>query len=250
MSDPTPDKRLRWTFDWKVGVLTLLLVPLTLSLGFWQLERAEEKRLLLLQHEQQQMAPPVAVETLAVEQVVANQPVVLIGHFDNSKTWLLDNRMHQGKPGYDVVSPFVIETSGLVVLLNRGWVPGDIRRQSLPTIDVINGQQLIQATVYQSPGKPVTLAAEVTQTAWPKVIQQLDWDYVKQDVTEPLFPHLLRIEPFSPGAYVAEWVVVNIQPQKHTAYAVQWFTMAGVLLLLFITRSSNMMAFLKRKRQQ
>jgi cytochrome oxidase assembly protein ShyY1 len=32
-------------------------------------------------------------------------------------------------------------------------------------------------------------------------------------------------------------MVVNILPEKHIAYAVQWFAMGVVLLVLFIVRS-------------
>lgn len=241
MAKQLSSKKRHWQLDWKTGVLTLIFVPVAVSLGFWQFDRAEEKRQLLLQQEQQALVAPVPVQSLNNEELVANRRVTLAGYFDNSKNWLLDNRMRNGKPGYEVVSLFVITENQQKVLINRGWVPGDISRKTLPSIKDIEGQQQLQASVYISPGKPLTLAEEIQQIEWPKVIQQIDWNYIGQDIEGELLPLLLRIDPYSHGAYLTDWTVVNVQPEKHTAYAVQWFAMAAILLLLFIIRSRNMM---------
>ena len=239
---------LCWSFDWKISVLTLLLVTVTCSLGNWQLKRADEKRLLLAAFQQQQQASPQAIESLDNTEWHAHRRVILQGQFDNSKNWLLDNRVYQGKVGFEVISPLVLAANGSTVLVNRGWVPGDVARRSLPQIGAVNGLVSIQASIYRSPGVPVMLAEDQLGEEWPKVIQQFELDLLKKDLPGEVFPHLLRIDPFSQGAFIADWPIVNIQPEKHTGYAVQWFSMAAVLLLLFIGRSSNMMDLLKRKR--
>ena len=41
------------------------------------------------------------------------------------------------------------------------------------------------------------------------------------------------------AALTIDWPVINVTPEKHTAYAVQWFAMALVLLLLYLWRSTN-----------
>ena len=48
-----------------------------------------------------------------------------------------------------------------------------------------------------------------------------------------------------PGALAVDWQVVNVSPEKHGAYAVQWFTMAAVLLMFYVLRSSNMWQLLR-----
>ena len=37
-----------------------------------------------------------------------------------------------------------------------------------------------------------------------------------------------------------DWQIVNVSPEKHTGYAVQWFVMAVVLGIFYILRSSNL----------
>ena len=39
------------------------------------------------------------------------------------KKFLLDNRVHQERAGYHVLTPFRADGAEAVVLVNRGWVP-------------------------------------------------------------------------------------------------------------------------------
>jgi len=68
---------------------------------------------------------------------------------------------------------------------------------------------------------------------------------LEQWLNSPVAPFTVRIDPRHPAAYRADWRVVNQTPDKHTAYAVQWFTMGLVLLLAFVLRSSNLSAVLR-----
>ena len=43
----------------------------------------------------------------------------------------------------------------------------------------------------------------------------------------------------------ADWQVVNVSPAKHRGYAVQWFSMAAVLALLYLARSTNLWQMMK-----
>ena len=54
-----------------------------------------------------------------------------------------------------------------------------------------------------------------------------------------VFPFPVRIDAGEPGALQVDWQVVNMSPQTHQGYAVQWFAMAAVLLVFYLFRSSN-----------
>jgi len=41
-----------------------------------------------------------------------------------------------------------------------------------------------------------------------------------------------------------------VQPSKHTGYAVQWFAMALVLLIMAVIANSNLADWLKQRRNQ
>jgi len=64
---------------------------------------------------------------------------------------------------------------------------------------------------------------------------------------EDFFPYQLRLDQDSPGALQTGWATVSVQPAKHTGYAVQWFVMALVLLLMTVIANSNLAEWLKQR---
>src|ERR1044071_4204342 len=96
--------RLRqYRFDWKLSLLTVVLLPLLLSLGFWQLRRAQEKLELPDQYAARQSEAPIVFEQLNTNGDLQYRQVQLTGRYDNTHNFLLDNRIHQGQPGYELI---------------------------------------------------------------------------------------------------------------------------------------------------
>ncbi len=44
--------------------------------------------------------------------------------FLTDKTVLIENRKHQGRTGFHVITPLQLADSDLLVLVNRGWIAG------------------------------------------------------------------------------------------------------------------------------
>lgn len=242
-------KRLQFTPNWRASLLAVLLMPLVVSLGFWQLDRAEEKRLLQQLFEQRQLAEPVALETLDSQADLRYQPVILRGEFLNARQLLLDNRIYQGRFGYEIITPFRLAASKTLVLVNRGWLQGDISRRSLPEIKAITGEATLRAEVYVPQGDVMVLADERV-AGWPRVMQSLDIEQLQPEFAQSLFPYSVRIKQDSAASYAPNWVVVNLQPEKHTGYAVQWFAMALTLLAIGLLANTNLWSLIKRNKTE
>src|SRR3954467_4803411 len=73
------------------------------ALGNWQASRAEAKRVLGAQLEQTLKAPAVELKPGVVFSEVAARRVFARGVFIASHTVLLDNKIHQGRVGYEVI---------------------------------------------------------------------------------------------------------------------------------------------------
>ena len=102
---------LELLFEWRLTLFTLLLFPGLLYLGFWQLDRAEEKRVLALRNAQRlemialshtqlfeslsQMSGPKS-EWLAL----ADRKVSVVGQLNPTQYVLVDNRINNGRFGY------------------------------------------------------------------------------------------------------------------------------------------------------
>ena len=222
---------------WKLSVFTLAFTPLLLWLGFWQLDREQEKIGMQEDFARRSSEAAVPLEKIDWDQSaeLAYLKVQAIGSYDNAHTYLLDNRTHQGRVGYEVLSPFQLN-DGSTVLVNRGWLAQGATRDALPHINEIQEQVAITATVYVPLEAPFLLsnAAEEGQQQWPRVIQSIQMETIAQELGQTLAPHTVRLQEGSPGLEQSNWQTVNMQPEKHRAYAVQWFTMTFALLAMYI----------------
>ena len=246
--------KLRVELDWRTTLATALLFPALLSLGFWQLERGEEKAELIARLEARRLEPPMAL-TAALRlptQDLADRQVVFNATFDTDNYVLLDNRIREGRFGYEVVAFVSVgEASAgtLIAPFNLGWIEGDRSRMTTPSPELPRGEHTVRGRIYQSAGEAFLLGENAFPTQRPAVVQQLtlaSWEEAMQtEFGRSVFPFEVRALPTEPTAFSADWVVVNQTPAKHRGYAVQWFTMALALGLAFIFRSSNLAAWLR-----
>jgi len=246
--------RLVLDLEWRTTLLTVLLFPLLIGLGFWQLERAEEKRSLAERNAERRALAPVSLaelEALADDEQ-ADRRVRLYGRFLAAPQLLVDNQLRGGRYGHDVISLFVDQASGRTVLLNRGWIPGDPSRRTLPEVEVRAGELNLTARVYVPPGEPYVLEAERFDALEERMlVQQAGSPALREAlaaaIEAPLYAHELRLLPGQPAGFRRDWPGVNVSPAKHRGYALQWFTMAGALVLLFLWHSSNVATFWRRR---
>ncbi|WP_116368456.1 SURF1 family protein [Parahaliea mediterranea] len=251
-----PAVGLKFDLEWRTTLFTALLLPLLIGLGFWQLQRADEKRALAATFEARRALP--AAEAGQLWQLppaeLAYRPALARGEFDPQRYLLLDNRIKQGRFGYEVIGLFHLAGSERSLLVNRGWVAGDPARRALPRVPQPAGAQVIHGSLYVPPDEPYLLGEQALDGDWPLVVQSVEATGVAQALGErigrPVLPWSLRLASEDPAALVAEWPVVNASPAKHTGYAVQWFCMALALVILFLLRSSNLWQWLRRRETQ
>ena len=145
--------------EWRITAFVLLLVPLMTSLGFWQLQRADEKAALAGAFAQRQSSPPAPLGELWQKpaQELAYLPVELHGSFREQEYFLLDNRIYAGRFGYEVLAIMRLEGSDNTVLVNRGWIAGDSARLVLPEVPAVSGVVQLSGHVYVAPGEPYLL---------------------------------------------------------------------------------------------
>jgi len=158
---------LKLTLNWRLSLFTALLLPVLVTLGFWQLARADEKRELLAQRQQQRAEPPYVMSRLPSQPLETYQKIRVEAAFLPKQYWLLEARIYQGRPGYEVFMPARLASGELIV---------------------------------------VNLA--------------LDEDH--------------------PSAFVVQSKAVNMPPEKHQGYAVQWFSLAFALCVLWLVTNTNL----------
>jgi surfeit locus 1 family protein len=217
-------------------VATLILLPVLVALGFWQLDRAEQKRALAAAFAARAADAPVRLDgSQHNAEAMASRRVVVVGRYLPERQILLDNQIHQGRAGYHVLTPLRIHNTGTLVLVNRGWVPLGPSRRQLPDISVTGDELSVRGLVHQPSPPPIQLGETGDQVpGWPKVVQRLDLSALAERFGAPLLPYTVRLAPEEEHGYVREWhAYYGAGPGKHQAYAVQWFGLALVLLIVY-----------------
>ncbi len=237
-----PRTTLSWSLEWKSLLVIIVALPLLLRLGFWQVQRADQKQLLLDAATARRDQPAVDIQSLT--DYPNYLPAFAEGVFDSERYWLLDNRIRQGQFGYEIIALLNLAGGGKV-LVERGWIAADPGRQVLPELSWPEGEVRLRGELYRSTEKPFTLGEQVVK-GWPRRQQWLEVDKISDEI-DGLLPTVLRLHEDSPAALRTDRILINVSPQKHRGYALQWFAMAGVLALIFVLRNSNIVAFVKER---
>ncbi|MGM0563005.1 MAG: SURF1 family protein [Pseudomonadota bacterium] len=229
----------RFSAHWLPTVLVLLVVPVMLSLAHWQYDRARQKQALNDQMERhwEQSASELYDWSRAAQSGWQFRRVVLRGQFDSGQQFLLDNRLHEQRAGYAVLTPFRHE-SGQTVLVRRGWVPRGAQRDQLPDVSVDGStpdgaERVIEGRVYQ-PGDAFKLGEMSYEDGWPLRVQYIDYAAMSRALASELEPWLLVLEPEDRAAYEDDWVPVVDGPEQNYSYMGQWLAMAIAVIVLYL----------------
>jgi surfeit locus 1 family protein len=157
----------------------------------------------------------------------------LVGEFDNAHSVLLDNKIHEGKIGYEVYTPFMADGLAAPILVDRGFIPMGATRRELPSLRNMPGKMIITGMLNFPPAY-VSFGKLTDSQTFPLRVEYIQLNELSTVLGSSLFPYVLSITPKSPAAYDLEWQVVTMKPEKHMGYAIQWFAFAFTLLILFV----------------
>ncbi len=203
-----------------------------IALGNWQSGRAAEKRALGAELRRSLESPPIelgSVQGRASELV--RKRVAVRGRLVDAHTIYLDNKLRRGRPGYEVVTPLRLD--GAHVLVNRGWVPAAATRDVLPAISTPPGEVRIEGLVLAR----VPKALEIGPRASGKVRQNLDVDAFAAETGLSLLPIVIEQHSSLPDGLLREWPRPDAGVEKHQSYAMQWYSLAALAVVLFVVLS-------------
>jgi len=226
-------------FKWQLKNKKLTIVAffwIFLFLGFGKLAflRSGQKKILIHTFSSRIKQPPLTAKTLPLKKDYLYYQASVEGWFDNAHTFLLDNKTLHHRIGYEVYTPFKVKGVDQVILVDRGIVPLEARREILPTIPPILETVMITGLLTLPP-RYVALGPMTASTVlnWPLRIEFIEMGLLEKYVSHALFPYVLSLPANHPYGFDNEWQINTLTPEKHTAYAVQWFALAFTLLILF-----------------
>ena len=211
--------------------LIIATIAFLVSLGLWQLDRADQKRTIEAAIVSANAGP---VELIANGRELLDKEyfhVRLQGSYLSDKQFIYDNQIVDQVSGYYVLTPFILTDQLGVILVNRGFIPWNGQREKFADIAVDSVSREIKVQV-SSPIKRMELKATDVSRQFPVLIQAIDFD-VLEEVSKLEFVKVVGLlDPSSSDGYVRKWEPYTGSIEKHIGYAIQWFLMALVLAII------------------
>jgi surfeit locus 1 family protein len=223
---------------WLVTASAALAVALALSLGFWQMRRAEQKLSLEAAISDKKSLPALENTALIAIENIANEyhnPVQLKGRWLHAHTVFLDNRQMNARQGFYVLTPLKLSGSELAIVVQRGWVPRDFQdRTRLPTLPESDAEVTVQGRLAPPPAKLYELAG----TGSGAIRQNLDLEAYAAEIRQRLvLASVVQTAPTDAQdaqALQRNWPQATSGVDRHHGYAAQWFALAALIATLYV----------------
>ena len=223
-------KRFRPTLWPTLGLA--VVVAVTVALGNWQRHRGAEKEALREHYEFAAHQPPLELTAASADMPALRfRPVRASGEFDGQRQVLIDNKVHAGRPGFDVVTPLKLSSEDRYVLVNRGWIAQGVNRSELPRVPPPAGAILVEGRINLPPAHYLELKLD----AGPGPLRQnLDIDRITAATGLALLPFIIEQTGDAGDGLVRDWPLPDFGIDQHRGYMVQWYSLAGLGLVLWL----------------
>ncbi|WP_158220661.1 SURF1 family protein [Paraferrimonas haliotis] len=216
-------------------ITTVALFAIMVKLGFWQLARAEQAQLNLDNLQQRGTEVLEGWQQLANQQALDGYQIALSG-IVSQQSLLLDNQTFEGRVGYRwLMALYSTEAATQAILLDLGFVAAPVSREQLPALPQIATEQTVTGNLYR-PGVNQFNSALAAEPGFPKRIQSLDLSAIAKLLgLSELSPYVVQLKQIQAMDLQPNWKAQVMPPHKHTGYAVQWFAMSAVLVIVALS---------------
>jgi surfeit locus 1 family protein len=207
------------------------LIALTLWLGNWQLDRAQEKRERQALLEARMNDNPLTLTAAGSDaQPLLYRRVRAAGRWMAERQFFVDNQVHDGRAGFNVITPLALEPGPGVLLVNRGWIARTADYPRAPNVAVPAGHVEISGLATRPPARFLELSP---QTVSGDVWQNLSIERFAKETSLKALPVVALLDAPPEGlAAVHEKPDAGIA--KHVEYAFTWFALAATAFALWL----------------
>jgi surfeit locus 1 family protein len=209
------------------AMLILVVIAITVRLGFWQRDRAHQKEALEARITQFENAPaqPVGAAPVALNDIEFHR-VRAVGSFMPEQVVYLDNRPYNDQAGFYVVMPFKLRDGGYV-LVNRGWLPrNSAERTAIAPYDTPKGELEIEGIARADASRAFELG-EGGSAAHQRIRQNLDVKAYAAETGLPLQPFVIQQLSDDGDKLVRDWPAPTSDVERNYGYMFQWWGMAA-----------------------
>ncbi|EGN74506.1 hypothetical protein A28LD_2000 [Idiomarina sp. A28L] len=222
-------------------LITLLAIAVMVKLGFWQIDRGQEKQMIMDRHAAAENYSPITTESLPFLASAPDEKVSVRATLHPEYVFYIDNQIHQGRVGYQVLALATNDDlEPNLVPVNLGWIPAGQNRADIPEIELAAGEVEVRGRIRIPADNPFILQEqEFNLGEWPMRIQYPELAKMREQLQFPLADFIVLQDPEADVGFVRDWPVVIMTPHRHYAYAVQWFGLALAALIIFLVASRH-----------
>ena len=214
-------------------IFVLIVVPLFLALGLWQLDRAKQKRSLAASLEMRRKLPALQLSGQIPDVAqLEYRKVIAEGSLLDERTVLIENRKHLGSSGFHVITPLRTAT-GKIVLVNRGWIAAQGHHQA-PAIPAAKSHGVVSGEVRVPQPPALQLQLEDVQAQQPPRWPFLTLEHYAAWSGLEILPFVILQEQDAASGFIRQWPEPRTSDAMHIGYAVQWFAFALIALLIWL----------------
>ena len=218
-------------FKSKILIFAIIFVPITISLGLWQIERANEKKVIISNYDKLLVSTPIALQK---EQPLENwQPIETVGAYQDLVIYE-DNAINSGKAGFKVYHLFQ-NGDGTFIFVHRGFIERNLIKNNLPRIDTPLGKKNIKGTALFKQNNTFVKNIEESDI---RIIQEFNTSVLIERFPilkdRYLHPFLFNLDVRDADKFQPIEKPVNMTATKHIGYAIQWFGLCAALIILTI----------------
>ncbi len=216
-------------------LLAIAMECLLLRLGFWQLARGNEKQ-VQIEALQKVLREKKSIDlATASAQSRAYQWARGNIRFQTDTQLLLDNQRRGDKVGV-VIYQLGISDSGQAFLIDLGWLPVTGVRQ-FPNPAPIHGVYTLEGLLLPPPSPGFAIGTALSEMDSNRLLlTRLELTNIATRLKQTLAARVLRPDPIINIGFKRDLDVLQntLPPEKHQAYALQWFGLAVAWLLLCV----------------
>ncbi|WP_417319666.1 SURF1 family protein [Emcibacter sp.] len=218
-------------------VMTIPMFIILCLLGTWQVERLQWKLDLIDKLEKRIAMTPVGlpIATGAGGEALEDWeylPVRISGHFMHLREMTMYSIGPEGQPGYDIYTPLMIG-DGRTVIVNRGWVPENLKLKTSRPRSVVNGEVIVTGLL-RKPWEQVMMGPEndVENNVW--YYGDINQMAEAQDL-EKVFPMYLYADKTpNPGGWPLGGRTRLKLANNHLGYVITWYGLALALVAVYL----------------
>ena len=233
------------TPKWIAAHMVVVVIAIVfINLGFWQLERLEDRKLENQIAESRYTAPPEDLGVLVAAvgddlDSLRYRRATVTGSYETEHELLTRNQVYRDQAGFHVVTPLVTEDGG-AVLVNRGWVPLLLDTPPIAQAAPPSGEVTITGWISPTQTRPAFGPTDPAGGVL-DVMSRIDIERIQQQTPYELAPVYLIVESESRDELPVALPPPELEDEgSHLAYAIQWFgfTLTGIVGYWFLIRKA------------